>query len=112
MKKIELQLTATQLNTLVYSFGLLEKIYPKTRREKVMKSILVELAIKLQKKHIEVKAFSKTLFSKPKKPKFTFKYYEADALENFLLLAENEPLNEYDRNCVRFLIHKLNQQLA
>lgn len=77
-----------------------------------MKSILVELAIKIEKKHVEVKSHTKTLFSKPKKPKFTFKYYEADALENFLLIAENEPLNEYDRNVVRYIIHKLNQQLS
>jgi hypothetical protein len=112
MKKIELILTARQLNTLVYSFTFIQKIHPKTRSEKVMKSILEKLMLKIKKKHLEVEASIHTLFTKPKKCKFTFEYYEADSLEHFLLIAENFILNDYDQNCILFIKNKLNQQLA
>ena len=112
MKKIELQLTTRQLNSLVYLLNSLERIHPKTRDEKVMKAILLEISVKIEKKHVDVKSSLNTLFSKPKKPKFTWKYYEADALEKFLIVIQNEAMNEYDHTVVNFLKSKLNQQLA
>lgn len=112
MKKVELQFTPTQLKALVYSFNFIQQYYPKTRKEKVNKSILIELVVKIEKKHCETKGALNTLFSKPKKSKLTLKYYEADCLEQYLLLAVNQPLNEYDRNAISYFITKLNQQLA
>lgn len=110
--KIELQLSVRQLNTLVYALSYLEKTVSKTRTERVLKSILIETAIKIEKKNVEVKRVSSTLFAVPKKTKFTFKYHEADALERFLVMVQYNPLNEYDTNAVLFIISKLNQQLA
>jgi hypothetical protein len=110
--KIELQLHARQLNTLVYALSHLDKIVSKTRSEKVMQSILLETAIKIEKKNVELKRTLNTLFVKPKKAKFTFKYHEADALEKFLMIVHNYPLNEYDKMAVLFIINKLNQQMA
>ena len=112
MKKIELTLTARQLNTLVYTFTFTQKLYPKTRSEKVMKSILEKLMIKIRKKHIDVQASLHTLFSKPKKCKFTFEYHEGDCLEQFLIIAENFSMNDYDRNAILYIKNKINQQLA
>ena len=68
--------------------------------------------IKIEKKNVEVKASHSTLFTKTKKAKFTFEYHEADCLEQYLLIAENFALNEYDQNAVLFMKTKLNQQLA
>lgn len=110
--KIELQLSVRQLNTLVYALSYLDKTVSKTRPEKVMRSILLEMAIKIEKKNVELKRHLNTLFSTPKKTKFTFKYHEADALEKFLIIVHNNPLNEYDKMAVLFIINKLNQQLA
>jgi hypothetical protein len=77
-----------------------------------MKSILDNIIIKIEKKNIEVKASLKSLFSNPKKAKFTFLYHEAHSLEQFLLIAENFILSPYDKNAVLFIKNKLNQQLA
>ncbi|WP_264522167.1 hypothetical protein [Flavobacterium sp. N1994] len=112
MKKIELQLTARQLNTLVYCFNFIGFTYPKTREQKVMKSILDDVILRVKKKHLEVESSVNTLFTKPKKSKFTFKYYEADCLEKFLIMSEQQSLSEYDRNVVLFINNKINQQLA
>jgi hypothetical protein len=110
--KIELQLSARQLNTLVYALSYLDKTVSKTRSEKVMRSILIETAIKIEKKNVELKRTLNTLFGTPKKTKFTFKHYEADAIEKFLMIVHNYPLNEYDKMAVLFIINKLNQQMA
>jgi len=113
MKKIQLQLTPRQLNTLVYLFTYVNRVYPKTRAEKVMRSILDRLMIKIKKKHVEVEATVHTLFTKKdKKYTFTFEYHEADCLEQYLLIADDFPLNDYDQNAVLFMKNKLNQQLA
>lgn len=110
--KIELQLSARQLNTLVYALSYLDKTLSKTRTEKVMKSILWEMAIKIEKKNVELKRTLNNLFSPPKKAKFNFKYHEADVLEKFLIIVHDYPLNEYDKMAVLYIINKLNQQLA
>jgi hypothetical protein len=112
MNKIQLELSARHLNTLVYLLSYSNRFYPSNRTEKAMKSILSKLQIKIEKKHCEVKASLDTLFSKPKKSKFTFEYHEADCLENYLLLVDNIPMNDHDRNVVLLLKNKLNQQLA
>ncbi|WP_264521181.1 hypothetical protein [Flavobacterium sp. N1994] len=112
MKKVQLQLTARQLNSLVYCFNFINQVYAKSREEKTTKSILDEVILKVKKKHLEVESSINTIFSKPKVSKFSFKYYEADALEKYVLFAEEQSLNEYDRNVVLFIKSKLNQQLA
>lgn len=110
--KIELKLSARQLNTVVYCFSTIQLVYSKERKHRVAKSILDEIIIKLKKKHVEVENQENNLFAKKKDTKFTFKVYEADCLEQYLLMVENTPLNDYDRNAIRLIINKLNQQLA
>lgn len=110
--KIELQLSARQLNTLVYALIYLDKTVSKTRPEKVMRSIVLELAIKIEKKNVELKRSMNSLFTTPKKTKFTLKYHEADALEKFLIMVHDYALSEYDKMAVLYIINKLNQQMA
>ena len=112
--KIELQLSARQLNTLVYALSYLDKTVSKTRQEKVMRSIVLELAIKIEKKNVELKRSMNSLFTTHnlKKTKFTLKYHEADALEKFLIMVHDYALSEYDTNAVLYTITKLNQQMA
>ena len=74
MKKIELQLSSRQLNTLVYFFNLIVYTYPKTMEEKATKSILDEVIVKIKKKNIDVESSVNTIFSKPKKSKFKLEY--------------------------------------
>lgn len=112
MKKIVLELSARQLNTLVYCFNFIGFVYPKTREQKQMKSILDKVILKVKKKHLDVESSTNTLFTKPKKSKFSFEYYEGDALEKYLVTAEQNSLSEYDRNVVLFITTKLNQQLV
>lgn len=112
MKKIDLKLSAKQLNTLVYLFNQIGFVYSKERKHRVLKSILDEVILRVKKKHLELESSGKTLFTKAKDTKFTFKYYEADCLEQYLLMAKENPLNEYDRNVALLIITKLNQQLA
>ena len=112
MKKIELKLTSRQLNTIVYCFTFITQFYARSRKEKVTHSILAELILKIKKKHLEHQLQEQSLFTKTKITKFSFKYHEADCLEEYLLLVENQPLNEYDRNAILLIINKLNQQLA
>lgn len=110
--KIELQLSSEQLNALVSCFNSIVFIYGKHRKERVLKSILDEVIVKFKKKNIDIESSSNTLFEKPKKPKFSLKYYEADALEQYLIMIVDEDLNDYDRNVVRLIKDKLNQKLA
>lgn len=112
MKKIILELSAKQLNALVYFFNMIDYTYPKTREQKTTKAILDEVILKIKKKALDVESSTNTLFSKPKKSKFSFKYYEGDALEKYILFAEGQALNEYDRNVALFIKTKLNQQLV
>lgn len=112
MKKVTLELSPRQLNTLVYLFTFINHVYPKTREQKVMKSILEKVMLKIKKKHLEVESSLNTLFSKPKRCKFTFEYYEGDCLEKYIILIEGNALGEYDRNATLFIKNKINQQLA
>lgn len=110
--KVELKLTPRQLNSIVYCFNNVNLVYAKERRHRVAKSILDEIIIKMKKKHVELESQISTLFTKKKDTKFSFKYHEADCLEQYLISIQETPLNEYDRNVVGLLISKLNQQLA
>jgi hypothetical protein len=110
--KPELKLSERQLNTLVYCFNQIGLVYSKERQQRVLKSILDEVSLRMEKKLLDLKKANADLFSKKKEAKFTLKLYEADAIEQYLLSIESEPLNDYDRNCVRLIINKLNQQLA
>ena len=112
MKKVILELSARQLNTLVFLFTFNNQIYPKTREQKAMKSILEKLMLKIKKKHLEVENSINTLFTKPKKCKFTFEFYEADSLEKYILIVEDNIFNDYDKNAILLIKNKLNQQLA
>ncbi|MBY0485662.1 MAG: hypothetical protein K2P85_00490 [Flavobacteriaceae bacterium] len=112
MKKVIIELSERQLNTLVYCFTYSNKFYPTTREQKVLKSILEKVSLRVMKKHLEVKAIVNTLFTKKKKSKFTFEYHEAHCIEQYLIIIEDNPFNEYDRNAILFIKNKLNQQLA
>lgn len=110
--KIDVKLSAKQLNALVFSFNSLGHIPTNSRDIKVARSILDKLVLKFRKKLLEVQSVNTTLFSKPKKYKFSLEYYEAHFLENFLTIMEDFPMNEYDRNVLRLIKTNLNQQLA
>lgn len=113
MKKITLQLSPRQLNTLAHIFSYVNQVFSKEREKLVLKSILDDVVIKTQKKNVEVMVKTQNLFAAKTKTKLTFKFHEADALEKFLLMAqENIAMSPYDGNVVLFLISKINQQLA
>lgn len=110
--KIDLRLSAKQLNTLVFSFNSLSHIPINSRDVKVARSILDKLVLKFRKKLLDVQGTHVTLFSKPKKIKFTLEYHEAHYLENFVTIMDEFPMSEYDRNVLRLIKSNLNQQLA
>lgn len=110
--RVDLRLSAKQLNTLVFSFNALEKI-PDSRDVKVARSILDKVVLKLRKKHLDVQSVHTTLFSKtPKKHKIPLEYHEAHYLEEFVTIMEDFPMNDYDRNVLRLIKSDLNQKLA
>lgn len=109
--KIDVKLSPRQLNTLVHSFNSLSVTPINHRSIKVARSILDKTVIKFRKKHIEVASeFSSA--KKTKKYNFSLEYYEAHYLENFLGIAEQFPMSEYDRNVLRMIKDGLNQKLA
>ncbi len=110
--KIDLRLSAKQLNTLVFSFNTLTDIPTNSRDVRVSRSILDKVMLKFRKKHAEVHNAHATFFSKPKKYKFSLEYYEAHYLENFAKIMDEYPMNDYDRNVLRLIKTNLNQQLA
>jgi hypothetical protein len=109
--KIKLKISEKQLNALVYSFGFLDHVPNKERGVKVARSVLDKVILKFKKKQLEVQ-MGATLFTKTKKHTFTLEYYEAHFLEQFTILTDQHPLNDYDRNVIRFIQSTLNQQLA
>ncbi len=110
---IELKLSKSQLNTLVFTFNSLSNIPTNSRDVKVARSILDKLVLKFRKKYLEVES-QPTFFTKKKVKKYTFslEYHEAHYLENFVTIMDAFPMNEYDRNVLRFIKTGLNQQLA
>ena len=111
MLKVKLKISEKHLNSLVYSFGFLDHFPNKNRDVKVARSVLDKVILKFRKKQLEVQMTS-NLFTKGKKHNFTLEYYEAHFLEQFTILTAEHPLNDYDRNVIRFIQSTLNQQLV
>ena len=111
--KLELKLSKSQLNTLVFSFNTLNHIPENERDVKVARSILDKMVLKFRKKYIDAE-HEPVLYTsrKPKKYKFSLEYYEAHYLEKFVIILEDFPMNDYDRNVLRLIKTNLNQQLA
>ena len=109
---ITLKLTAKHLGSLVYILKELPKNPTKDRTEKVARSVINKVSLKVQKKHLEVQHEKTDLFNKPKTYSFSLELVEAHFLEQYTLVMINYPLNEYDRNAIGFIQRTLNQQLA
>lgn len=108
--KAELKLSNRQLNSLVYSFNMITNLPVSDREQRVARSVLDKTVLRFRKKYLEVQQTAPT-FSK-KKYKFTLEYHEAHHLEQFILIAEQTAMNEYDHNVMHFIKSTLNQQLA
>lgn len=109
--KITLKLSEKQLGSLVFSFNEIPVARPKERIPKVAKSVLDKVALKIKKKHLEIKS-EYNLFNKDKKYSVSMELVEAHFLEQFLVAMGNFPMNEYDKNAILQIVSKLNQQLA
>jgi hypothetical protein len=109
--KIKLKLSEKQINALVYSFGVITKTPTKDRAVKVASSVLDKVALKFKKKQLDVQQGG-NLFTRDKKHCFTLEIVEAHYLEQFTVLVIEHPLNDYDRNVLRYISNNLNQQLA
>lgn len=82
------------------------------RDERVARSVLKNVMLKVQKKHLTVAANS-NLFQDKKTHTLKFEYHEAHYLEQYILICEATiPLNPHDQNAALLLKNKLNQQLA
>jgi hypothetical protein len=81
------------------------------KKEKVYRSIGFELADKFDKKAKELIKKS-SLFDTQKKHKFSFKFYEAWALEIILRELFTATPNHYTRLKVNIVIDTLNQKLS
>ena len=111
LNKIPLKISLLQLGALVHSFNAISTLPINSREVKVARSILDKVVIKLKKKHIE-EDYKANLFTKKKKINFSFEFYEAHYLENFIAIVDVFPMNDYDRNVLRFIRSELNQKLA
>lgn len=111
MKPIKLSLTKQHIVALAYSFRFFKQLPENDRKVKCLQSILIEVKVKVEKKEVVLRNES-NLFNKDKRHTVTLKYYEADCLEKYLMIAETYPLSDYDRNVVLMIKNKLNQQLA
>lgn len=110
--KVEINLTQRQVSTFSHLFNYLVQIPTNTQEHRVIRSLLDDVALKVQKKALEVN-FKPTLFSKPKKTKFTFKFHEAYYIEKYLTIVnEKIPLSDYDSNALLFIRSTFNQKIA
>lgn len=109
--KVAIKISLQQLGSLVYSFNHIAKIPVTDREEKVRRSCLDKIVIKLKKKYVE-EAYKANIFSQKKKLNFTMEFHEAYFLEKFLIIVDEYAMCEYDRNVLRFIRHDLNQKLA
>jgi hypothetical protein len=109
--KIKIKLSEKQVNTLVYSFGVMPKTPTKDRAVKVARSVMDKVALKFKKKQLDIQQGG-NLFTRDKKHCFTLELVEAHYLEQFTILAGEHPLSDYDRNVLRYIGNNLNQQLA
>lgn len=112
LMKAELKLSIKQIGVVVYAYdSFVKQGQGKSREAKVARSILDKTVIRFKKKQLE-QSFAPTLFEKPKKFKFSLEIYEAHYLEQFVIVMENYPLSEYDRNVLQLIKSGLNQQLS
>jgi hypothetical protein len=109
--KVALKISLQQLGSLVHSFNHIAAIPVTDREEKVRRSCLDRIIIKLKKKHV-VEAYKTTIFSKPIKFSISMEFDEAHYLEKFLIIVDDFAMCDYDRNVLRFIRHDLNQKLA
>lgn len=109
--KVVIKISLQQLGSLVYSFNHIAKIPVTDREEKVRRSCLDKIVIKLKKKHVE-EQYKANIFSQKKKLTFTMEFHEAYFLEKFLIIVDEYAMNEYDKNVLRFIRHDLNQKTA
>ena len=110
--KTEIKLSLKQIGVVVFAYeSFIKHHYSKTREAKVARSILDKLIIKFKKKLVD-QSFAPTLFQKPKKFRFSLEIFEAHYLEQFVMVMENHPMSEYDKNVLMFIKSNLNQQLA
>jgi len=109
--KVAIKISLQQLGSLVYSFNHIAKVPVTDREEKVRRSCLDKIVIKLKKKHVE-ESYKANIFSQKKKLNFTMEFHEAYFLEKFLIIVDEFAMCEYDRNVLRFIRHDLNQKLA
>lgn len=109
--KITVKISLQQLEALVQSFNHIAAIPLMNREQKVRRSCLDRIVIKLKKKHVE-EAYKANLFTSKKKLTFSMEFDEAHFLENFLTIIDEFPLNDYDRNVLMAIRHDLNQKLA
>lgn len=112
MLKVTIKISEKQLNTLVYCFNTMVKTPTKDRAVKVARSVMDKVALKFKKKQLEVQQGGYNLFKKDKKHSFSLEIVEAHYLEQFTVLVAEHPLNDYDRNVLRFIANNINQQLA
>jgi hypothetical protein len=109
--KLTLKLSEKQLSAIVFSFNEMPQRPAKDRIGKVTKSVLDKVALKLRKRHLEVKAES-NLFNKDKKYSISLELVDAHFLEQFISIMDAFPMCDYDRNALRQIASTLNQKLA
>ncbi len=110
--KTALKLSIKQIGVVVFAYeSFVKQHHTKTREAKVARSILDKTIIRLKKKLLD-QTFAPQLFQKPKKFNFSLEIFEAHYLEQFVMLMENYPMSEYDKNVLMFIKSNLNQQLA
>ena len=110
--KVQINLSKQQTITFGHLFNYLTQIPTNTQENKVIRSLLVKVGLKVQKKALDLKA-QPNLFTKPKKTQFTFEYYEAYYIQKYLQIVEKMiPLCPYDGNVTLFLISTFNQKIA
>lgn len=109
--KIKLNLSEKQLSALVFSFNEIPIKPAKERIAKVAKSVLDKIALKIRKRHLEVKSES-NLFNKDKKYSISMELVEAHFLEQYIQVMRDFPMCEYDKNALLQIGSTLNQKLA
>ncbi|MEO7977749.1 hypothetical protein [Flavobacterium sp.] len=111
--KVNLKITAQQLNALVWHFPKPPYTPERDREIRVARSVLDKVTLKLEKKHLETSRQKSDLFSKKvKMVSFSLEYYEAHYLEKFIMVAETFPMSVYDRNVLNSIKSHLNQKLS
>lgn len=102
--KISIKLTQSQAEILSIYSGV-EGITAFGRRQRVLLSLMSEIAEKIRRFYIGFR-------SNTKLKKIAFKPYEADVLELFLNDRMPYISDEYAKNTLLYIIGEINQQLA